>query len=150
MFISFLPPLPPRCQPPAGGLLTLGMDLLSEAHRRETFIISLLWLHKSPESVWVGVPPSPAPSSWIGRGKSKLRESQVCLPCFTLDSWSSEAPLLFLGVPSTSLLPPILGHPPPGMESLEAQQVWPGPCSSSLCLIHCNCAMTVILRTLKC
>lgn len=42
-------PFPPCCRPPAGGLLTMGMDLLPEVHRRETFITTLSWLHKSPE-----------------------------------------------------------------------------------------------------
>lgn len=120
-----LSPLPPCSWSSAGGRLTMGVDLLSGTHRRETFRITLPRSCTSAERSWMGRAPSPAPSSWILRGKSNLRESQVWFWCFPLESWVSGTSLPFPGVPSCLLLAILLGH-------LEAQQIWTAPYSSLL------------------
>ena len=132
-----LSPLSPCSWSSAGGRLTMGVDLLSGTHRRETFRITLPRSCTSAESSWMGRAPSPAPSSWImrgksnprgkssPRGKSNPRKNQVWFWCFPLESWVSGTSPPFPGVPSCLLLAILFRH-------LEAQQIWTAPYSSLL------------------
>lgn len=58
--------------------------------------------------------------------ENQISEKTKLVLVLPLEFWATGGPLPFYGVPS-SLLTATSEHPHPGVEDLEAQQVWPGP-----------------------
>lgn len=101
----------------------MSVDLPSETHRREPFIITTM-PHESPESshgfMLFSLP-------LVLSRKRKFKSERMPRWCLALPSRVSglRGPLPPPGGPSRSLLVAASGHPRPQMEDLDEERLWP-------------------------